>query len=108
MLRKVEIFLSCDLKDLIIETPMTRPEYLIIHSKYFWSEIIELYNIDELIANDGYVYINISKFMYRLNQAAIASYRQLILHMGTHQYYLVPFTTVLWAHRTRKTNLSMC
>ena len=108
MPRKVESFLSCDLKDFFLETPMTRPEYLIINSKYFWSEIMEFYNIDELIANYGCVYINKSKCMYGLNQASMVAYRQLILHMDTHQYYLVPFTTGLWENRTRKTNLYMC
>ena len=75
MLRKVESFLSCGMKDFFLETPMTRPEYLIIHSKYFWSEIKEFYNIDDLIANYGCVYINISKFMYILNQASMVAYR---------------------------------
>ena len=59
MLLKVESFLSCNLKDFFLETPMTRPEYMRIHSKYFSPEIREFYNIDDLIANDGYVYINI-------------------------------------------------
>ena len=75
MIRKVEIFLSCDMKDFFLETPMTRPEYLIIHSKYFCSEIREFYNIDDLISKNGCVYINISKCMYGLNQAFMVAYR---------------------------------
>ena len=52
-----------------------------IHSKYFPPEIRELYNIDGLIDEDGYVYINITKGMYILNQSATIAYKQLILRM---------------------------
>ena len=75
MLLRVESFLSCNLKDFFLETSITRPEYMRIHSKYFWPEIREFYNIDDLIANDGYIYINISKGIYVLKQAAKVSYR---------------------------------
>ena len=78
-----------------------------IHSKYFPPEIRELYNIDGLIDEDGYVYINITKGMYILNQSATIAYKQLILRMEPHGYYPVPFTTGLWEYRTRKTNFCL-
>ena len=43
------------MKDFLLETPMTRPSYMIIHSKYFLPDIRELYNIDGLISEDVYV-----------------------------------------------------
>ena len=39
--------------------------------------------------------------MYGLNQEDIIAYNQLISHMEPHGYYPVPFTTRLWAQKTR-------
>ena len=73
-----------------------------IHSKYFTPDIRDRYEIEELIAADGYVYIEIIKGMYGLKQAANISYNQLNLHMKPHGYYPVYFATRLWAHKPRK------
>ena len=48
------------------------------------------------------------KCVYELKQAAIIAYNKLISHMDPHVYYLVPFTTGLWAHKTRRTKHSIC
>ena len=87
---------------------MSRAEYMRIRSKYLPPDIRDQYNIAVLIALDGCVYIKIIKGMYGLNQAAIIAYNQLISHMEPHGYYPVPFTTVLWAHNTRKTKSCLC
>ena len=87
--------MSCDLRDFFLETPMSRAEYMIIHSEYFPTDIRDQYKIDVLIAADVYVYIKIVKGMYGLKQAAIIVYNQLIFHMEPHCYYPVPFTTGL-------------
>ena len=83
-----------------LETQMSRAEYMRIHSKYFPPDIRDKYEIEVLIAADGYVYIKIIKGMYGLNQAAIIVYNHIISHMDTHGYYEVPFTTGLWSHNT--------
>ena len=80
---------------------MSRAEYKIIHSKYFSTDIIDQYQIDGLIAAYGYVYIKIIKGMYGLKQTAIIAYHHLIFHTEPHRFYPVPFTTGLWAHKTR-------
>ena len=77
-----------------------------IHSTYFPPDIRDRYEIEGIIAADGYVYIKIIKGMYGLNQAAIIAYNQLIYHMKPHGYYSVPFTTGLWEQKTRKHFLS--
>ena len=75
MLLKVESFLSCNLKDLFLAKSITRPEYIRIHSKSFSRDVRVLYNIDDIIAKNGCVYMNIPKGMYVLKQADIISYR---------------------------------
>ena len=53
-------------------------EYMRIHSKYFFDDIRQKYNIDDIIVSDGYVYVRIEKGMYGLKQAAMLAYNNLI------------------------------
>ena len=78
-----------------------------IHSRYFSLEIQKLYNIDDIIADDRSVYVEINKCHYVMKQSAIISYLQLVKHMDGHGYYHIPFNIGLWAHRTLATN-SFC
>ena len=91
-------FMTMDLKDFFLATPMARSEYMRIHSKYFPPEIKALYKIDSLIDSYGCVYVEINKGMYGLKQAAVVSYQQLVNHVDGHCYYPIPFTTGLWSH----------
>ena len=56
--------MTADIKDFFLATPMEGYEYMTIHSKYFFDDIRQKYNIDELITDDGYVYVRIEKGMY--------------------------------------------
>ena len=94
--------MSCDLKYFFLETPISRAWCMRIHSKYFPQDIRDRYEIEVLVAADGYVCIKILRGVYVLKQAAIIAYNQLISHMDPHNYYPVPFVTGLWSHRTRK------
>ena len=80
-----------------------------IHSRYFDDEIKKLYNIEPIIADDGYVYCEIQRGMYGLKQAAILAYNQLKRNLQKHGYYQLPFTDGLWGHKTRKkTIFALC
>ena len=74
-----------------------------IHSRYFDGEIRKLYEIDPIIADDGYVYCEIRCCMYGLKQAAILAYQQLKDNLKKHGYFPLPNTDSLWGHVTRKT-----
>ena len=94
-------FMSCDLI-FFFENPMSRPEHTRIQSKYSPPDIRDQYNIKGLISENGYVYIKISKGMYRLKHTDIIAYNHLISNMEPHGYYPVTLTTGLWSHKTRK------
>lgn len=82
-------FCSADLADFFLESPMEKPEYMRIHSKYFPAEMKEEYDIAPIIAHDNYVYVKIKKGMYGLKQATIIAYKHLVKnynHMDTIQY----------------------
>ena len=67
-------FLSCDLKDYFLATPMARPEYMKIAWKYFLTCIITRSDLQKIRSSDEYIYCRIQKGMYRLKQAAVLAY----------------------------------
>ena len=101
-------FFAADLKDFFLATPMDECEYMRIHSKYFFDDVRQQYDIDSKIASDGYVYICIHKGMYGLKQAAVLAYNQLVRNLKPHGYFPCPFTAGLWKHATRKTKFCLC
>ena len=81
--------MSCDLKDFFLENPMSREEYMRIHSKYLPTDIRYQYQIDGVISAYGYFYKKNIKGMYGLKQTSIIVYNQIISHMEPHGYYPV-------------------
>ena len=80
-------FISADIKDFFLAAPMDDPEYMRIHSKYFFEDIRAQYNIEDKIASDGFIYVRINKGMYGLKQAAVLAYNGLVRNLKPHGYY---------------------
>ena len=59
-------FMTLDIEDFFLQSYMERPEYMRIHSKYFLHGMRDKYDIDSIIALDGYVYCKIKWGMYGL------------------------------------------
>jgi hypothetical protein len=60
--------MTADVKNFYLNTPMDRPEYMRISIKNTPQEIIEEYQVNNLV-HEGYVYCKIVKGMYGLPQA---------------------------------------
>ena len=71
-------FLSADLKDYFLATPMNRSEYMKIAIKRIPEDIIEQYNLLKKVDAAGYVCIKIKRGMYGLKQAAFLAYNHLV------------------------------
>ena len=67
-------FVSIDLKDMFLNTPMEQPEYMKVHLKFFSLDIIKRYNLQEKVHSNGYVYIEIIKGLYGLKQVALLAH----------------------------------
>ena len=52
---KGAFMITIDLKDFFLQTVMEDLEYMRIHNRYFSRDIRKQYNIDAIVANDGYV-----------------------------------------------------
>ena len=100
-------FMSCDLKDFFLATPMKNPEYMRINYKHFPQDIIDKYNLSSLVSG-GYIYVKIKRGMYGLKQAAVLAYDHLIENLEQHGYTPVLHTLGIWKHKTRRTTFCLC
>jgi len=96
-------YLTLDLKDFYLNTPMARPEYIRIKLADIPEDVIERYNLRELVDADGYVYCRVEKGMYGLPQAGIIAQELLEERLGKEGYFQSQITPGLWTHEDRKT-----
>eukprot|EP00804_Cyclotella_cryptica_P012520 CCRYP_017704-RB/>CCRYP_017704-RB protein AED:0.24 eAED:0.24 QI:0/0/0/1/0.5/0.33/3/0/909 len=85
-------FMTIDIKDFYLNTPMARPEYMRLKLADIPAAIIDLYKLRD-IAQDGYVFVCIQKGMYGLPQAGIIAQQLLEQRLqanGYHQSKLNP------------------
>ena len=99
-------FLSADLKDFYLGTPMSRYEYMRIPIWMLPDDIIEQYNLTPLFHN-GFVYVEIRRGMYGLPQAGRLANDQLVKFLAPHGYAPCKLTPGLWRHTTRDTVFSL-
>jgi hypothetical protein len=73
-----------DIKDFYLNTPMKRPEYMRLKITDIPDEIINEYNLREIVDDNGYVYCEITKGMYGLPQAGIIAQELLAERLAKH------------------------
>jgi hypothetical protein len=100
-------FMSLDLKDFFLASPMGEAEYMRIPLKYLPEDIMIRYNLSEKI-HQNYIYCKIKKGMYGLKQAAILAYNHLKQNLAPYGYEPIPHTDGLWRHKTRKITFCLC
>jgi len=98
-------FMTIDIKDFYLNTPMARYEYMRIPVKYIPACIMDQYKLAGLVHN-GSVLVEIRKGMYGLPQAGILAYERLVQHLAKYGYSPAKHTPGLWKHATRP--LSFC
>jgi hypothetical protein len=100
-------FLAVDIKNFYLGTPMERFEYMRIAINLIPDEIIEEYNLRDIVAADGYVYIEIQRGMYGLPQAGLLANRLLQKKLAKYGYYQCRHTPGLWEHVSRPTHFGL-
>eukprot|EP00804_Cyclotella_cryptica_P031351 CCRYP_012175-RA/>CCRYP_012175-RA protein AED:0.45 eAED:0.45 QI:0/-1/0/1/-1/1/1/0/124 len=77
---KGALFMTIDIKDFYLNTPMACPEYMQLKLSDIPDHIIALYKLDTLATTNGYAYVLIQKGIYGLPQAGIIA--QQLLEKG--------------------------
>jgi hypothetical protein len=84
-----------DVNNVYLGTPMEAFEYMRIPIKLIPQEIIDQYNLLELVS-DGHVYIEVQKGLYGLPQSGILANQLLARRLTIHGYHQTKFTPGLW------------
>ena len=100
-------YLTLDIKDFYLNSKLDEFEYLRLPFSLFSQEMIELYKLDENVAEDRYVYWEIQGGMYGLPQAGILAHQKLKQHLKTFGYEPVPFTAGLWINREQNISFTL-
>lgn len=93
-------WMTADLANFYLNTPLDRPEFLRIKLADIPQEIIDEYDLEKY-AHNGWVYYQLSRCMYGLKQAGILSNELLATRLFTHGYYQCATTPGLWRHKWR-------
>ena len=93
-------YMTADIGNFYLGTPMDRPEYMFLPLSYIPQEIIDEYDLQKLV-KDGKVYTRIRKGMYGLPQAGILANQKLKRDLLPYGYVPCRHTPGLWKHLWR-------
>lgn len=93
-------FMSIDIKDFYLNTPLPRKEYIRMKLDMFPEDVVEHYNLNEL-AHNGHVYAECVQGIYGLPQAGILAQQLLEKRLEAHGYRQSKVTPGFWRHDTR-------
>ena len=100
-------FGGADIKNMYLETPLDRYEYMKMPLRLIPDDIIEHYGLKEKTLN-GYAYMEIRRGMYGLPQAGILANKLLRERLARHGYFEQPHTPGLWKHTSRPIWFNLC
>ena len=86
-------FMTMDIANFYLMTPLSRPEYICVSIRDIPEEIIQEYNLKSIVTDDGMIYIEANRGMYGLPQAGLLANELLekrLNQRGYHQGKLVP------------------
>jgi hypothetical protein len=93
-------FMTADVKNFYLNTPLERPKYMRIPVKLIPQEIIDDYKLTPLIYRD-YIYVEINEGMYGLPQAGLLANKLLARRLAKYGYFQAEHTPGLWKHTWR-------
>jgi hypothetical protein len=99
-------WMTADITDFYLGTPLPRNEYMRVHTKYIPREIMDRYGLSDLVKDD-HVMVEIYKGIYGLPQAGILAQERLVKHLSEHGYHAAKDTPCLFLHDTRPVAFSL-
>ena len=98
-------WMTIDIKDYYLGTPLLRPEYIRIPSRMIPTTTQTAHNLLPYVHND-YVLFQVNKGMYGLPQAGLLAQQRLIAHLKLHGYHETS-TPCLFRHITNGTDFTL-
>ena len=100
-------FMTMDISNFYLMTPLKRAEYIKIRLSDIPDEIIKEYNLMDKVTSNGSIYIKAIRGMYGLPQAGLLANELLEKRLNKHGYYQNKLVPGLWAHKTRPIQFSL-
>eukprot|EP00804_Cyclotella_cryptica_P020585 CCRYP_003433-RA/>CCRYP_003433-RA protein AED:0.38 eAED:0.38 QI:0/0/0/1/1/1/2/0/421 len=94
-------FMTMDISNFYLNTPLTRPEYIRMKLSDIPEEIITEYKLRDLVEPDDCVYIIIALGMYGLPHAGLIANELLEKRLNKHGYQQSKLVPGLWSHKWR-------
>eukprot|EP00804_Cyclotella_cryptica_P008940 CCRYP_012041-RB/>CCRYP_012041-RB protein AED:0.46 eAED:0.46 QI:0/-1/0/1/-1/0/1/0/111 len=91
-------FMTMDISNFYLMTPLPRPEYLRLKLSDIPTEIIREYRLDLLAEPDGTIYVLVRLGMYGLPQAGLLTNELLEKRLNAHGYHQSKLVPGLWKH----------
>ena len=91
-------FMTIDIKDFYLNTPMERPEYLRMKMANFPDDVIEHYKLKDKVDAKGNLYVKCMKGMYGLPHVGIIAQRLLEERLNKAGYHQSDRTPGFWKH----------
>ena len=100
-------FMSIDIKNFYLATPMERYEYLKLKLCDIPEEIIKEYSLRTIATPDESVYVEVRKGMYGLPQAGLIANELLEKQLNKEGYFQSTLVPGLWTHKTRPISFTL-
>jgi len=100
-------FMTGDIKNFYLNTPLKRYEYLRLRLSDLPDEIIEEYKLNEKATPDGMVFLEVRKGMYGLPQAGLLAQELLAERLAKKGYHQSKTTPGLWKHKWRPVQFTL-
>ena len=94
-------FMTIDIKDFYLNTPMDRFEYMKLKLSDLPEDFVKLYNLASKVDKNGFVYLEIRRGMYRLPQSGILAQHLLEKQLNKKGYSQDNIVPGLWTHSWR-------
>ena len=99
-------FMTADIKDFYLGTPLPSPEYMRINLDHIPESVITEYNMRQYAHNNAVV-VEVNKGIYGLPQAGKLAQDRLIAHLAKHGYHQAPNTPCLFRHITNSVSFTL-
>ena len=100
-------FMTLDIKDFYLNTPMENPEFLRMKLDQFPQDVIDHYQLNKKVDANGTLYIRVEKGMYGLPQAGIIAQNLLEKRLRDDGYTQSDQTPGYWKHSWRPISFSL-
>ena len=100
-------FMTMDISNFYLMTPLPRPEYIRISINDIPDEIIKEYGLKEKADHKGMVFIEANKGMYGLPQSGLLANELLEKRLNKRGYFQSKLVPGLWSHKWRPVQFTL-